>query len=124
MMYLYIELSPSDRKKFLPNSICGDCDSINPSVSSYYESEGVKIVVDKSQDSTDMQKCLSLIKREQDLASPSMVRLFACYRSRFTLFAWGNILFIAGQPYPSQPSILALPPISYFYLPFCHLPFP
>ncbi|TID27663.1 thiamine pyrophosphokinase [Venturia nashicola] len=49
------------RTEFLPNLIHGDLDSLSPSVSSFYSSQGVKISKDEDQYSTDFGKCMKII---------------------------------------------------------------
>ncbi|KAF8962763.1 thiamine pyrophosphokinase Thi80 [Flammula alnicola] len=60
-----------DRAKFLPDLIKGDLDSIRPDVWAYYESLGVPVIRDDSQDSTDLMKCMSALEElEKSANSP------------------------------------------------------
>ena len=45
-----------------PDAICGDLDSISDDVKEYYHQQGVQIVKDPDQNSTDFTKCLKYIK--------------------------------------------------------------
>ncbi|EGG01497.1 uncharacterized protein MELLADRAFT_92108 [Melampsora larici-populina 98AG31] len=47
---------------FKPDFIKGDLDSIEESVKDYYSGLGVKICLDRDQDSTDLGKCLALVQ--------------------------------------------------------------
>jgi thiamine pyrophosphokinase len=57
-------LADDERAKFPPHYICGDLDSVRPDVLQSYQSLGTQII-NKSfdQDSTDLEKCLRLIRR-------------------------------------------------------------
>ncbi|KAF8899944.1 thiamine pyrophosphokinase [Gymnopilus junonius] len=44
--------------KYLPDLIKGDLDSIRPNVRSFYESNGVPVIQDHDENSTDLMKCL------------------------------------------------------------------
>ncbi|KIM39768.1 hypothetical protein M413DRAFT_446683 [Hebeloma cylindrosporum] len=67
-----------DRLKFLPGLIKGDLDSIRPDVRQFYEDQGVPVVPDEDQDSTDLMKCVSALEekeRAEDLAQLHIVLL-------------------------------------------------
>ncbi|KAI9720002.1 MAG: hypothetical protein M1812_003127 [Candelaria pacifica] len=52
---------------FIPDVICGDLDSLRPDVKFYYgEQNSVSIVHNKSQQTTDFDKCLKLLKKKRD----------------------------------------------------------
>lgn len=51
----------SSSEGWLPDSICGDLDSLEPDVGSYFKSKGVEIIEDEDQYCTDLGKCLSLL---------------------------------------------------------------
>ncbi|KDQ15855.1 hypothetical protein BOTBODRAFT_130572 [Botryobasidium botryosum FD-172 SS1] len=57
-------------RDFLPDLIKGDLDSLRPDVRKYYEEEGVEIVQDHDQYSTDLMKCFqSLLRIEAKAAT-------------------------------------------------------
>jgi thiamine pyrophosphokinase len=53
------------RSTHTPNLIKGDLDSVRPEVLHYYRVHGAKVVEDRDQDSTDLQKCLNETTVEQ-----------------------------------------------------------
>ncbi|KAF8625535.1 hypothetical protein AX15_005302 [Amanita polypyramis BW_CC] len=55
------------RKLYMPDLIKGDLDSIRHDVKKYYVAQGVPVVLDGDQNSTDLMKCVtSLQEREQE----------------------------------------------------------
>ncbi|KAL7417542.1 thiamine pyrophosphokinase [Mrakia frigida] len=54
--------SEHERRRYLPDLIKGDLDSIRPEVRSFYESLGVSVVHDPDQYSTDLMKCIHALK--------------------------------------------------------------
>ncbi|KAF9573678.1 cAMP-dependent protein kinase subunit [Mortierella alpina] len=54
-----------ERKKYLPDFIRGDLDSLRDDVKAYYVSQGVPVERSDCQDSTDFMKCVELV-RERD----------------------------------------------------------
>ncbi|CCM04310.1 uncharacterized protein FIBRA_06481 [Fibroporia radiculosa] len=59
-------LQPDPRHLYLPDLIKGDLDSLRDDVRRYYASQGVPIVLDHDQDSTDLMKCVdALIDKEK-----------------------------------------------------------
>jgi len=61
-------LPAGERLSYLPSMIAGDCDSITEEVASFYAAAGVPVVRDPDQDSTDLQKCLTIVQAKQDAA--------------------------------------------------------
>jgi len=55
---LYDAFDEKDRDLHLPKVIIGDFDSIRPEVLVYYQDKGVKVFHNKSQSTTDMEKCV------------------------------------------------------------------
>lgn len=53
-------------KKRLPDAIVGDLDSLSKDAKQYYQSQGVQIVQDPDQYSTDFTKCLQWMRQEWD----------------------------------------------------------
>ncbi|ELR21529.1 thiamine pyrophosphokinase [Acanthamoeba castellanii str. Neff] len=51
-----------DKRRFVPDVITGDMDSLRPSVMEYYRSKGTAIVQSRDQDTTDLEKCVLQIK--------------------------------------------------------------
>ncbi|KAI5120207.1 hypothetical protein M0805_006313 [Coniferiporia weirii] len=68
--------------EFLPDLIKGDLDSLRPDVSEYYARLGVPIVKDGDQYSTDLMKCISVMK-EIEASSPD--------QGQFTLVLLGGL---------------------------------
>jgi len=52
--------------KLLPNVILGDFDSVSPEDLNYYTSCGVSIISSPDQDTTDLQKCMLFIEKEEE----------------------------------------------------------
>lgn len=59
---LKYDQSRSNHQTRLPDAIVGDLDSLSSEVESHYRRQGVNIVKDPSQDSTDFTKCLKWIR--------------------------------------------------------------
>lgn len=57
----YCRVHGADGEK-LPTAITGDFDSLRPSVRVWYESRGVPLVHDPSQDSTDFGKSMNIVR--------------------------------------------------------------
>ncbi|KAI9776484.1 MAG: hypothetical protein M1835_005508 [Candelina submexicana] len=53
----------SPHQDFLPDTICGDLDSIRPEVEAHYDELSVPIEHDRNQESTDMEKCFRTINK-------------------------------------------------------------
>ncbi|KAF8071725.1 thiamine pyrophosphokinase [Lyophyllum atratum] len=53
------------RRAFLPNLIKGDLDSIRREVREYYSAQGVPIVQDGDQNSTDLMKCVAALEMKE-----------------------------------------------------------
>jgi len=62
-----IEDGPTARGFFLPHFIKGDLDSIRDDVKDYYRSQGVTIIRDEDQYSTDLMKCISTVSDQEGL---------------------------------------------------------
>ncbi|KZP31661.1 Thiamin pyrophosphokinase [Athelia psychrophila] len=60
-----IEDGSTVRSLFLPNLIKGDLDSLRDDVKAYYESQGVTIIHDADQYSTDLMKCVSALEQKE-----------------------------------------------------------
>ncbi|KAL2918093.1 thiamine pyrophosphokinase [Polyrhizophydium stewartii] len=61
----------AQRIAFLPDVIRGDMDSLRPEVRAFYESHGVPVQHDPSQDTTDFHKCMHyLVARERAATLP------------------------------------------------------
>ncbi|KAJ3271667.1 cAMP-dependent protein kinase subunit [Terramyces sp. JEL0728] len=56
---LYDFLEPGERLDYLPTVIQGDMDSIKKETRAFYEQNGIKVVLDTDQDTTDFHKCLN-----------------------------------------------------------------
>lgn len=52
--------------KFLPDVICGDLDSIQSGIRSYYSKHGVEILHIREQNSTDFMKCINTIYKRHE----------------------------------------------------------
>jgi len=61
-----IEDGPTARGFFLPHFIKGDLDSIRDDVKDYYASQGVTIIRDEDQYSTDLMKCISAVSDKEE----------------------------------------------------------
>ena len=97
--------------EFLPDQIKGDLDSIKPSVSEFYKSHGVKVLLDEAQDSNDLDKCMQSVL---ELCSPAgclatNVLIIGAYGGRFdqemaaiqALFKWDTYfhrIVLLGRP--------------------------
>ncbi|WVR09545.1 thiamine pyrophosphokinase [Kwoniella sp. DSM 27419] len=58
-------LYEADKEKiYLPDLIKGDLDSIRPEVQAYYQDQGVLVVEDKDEYSTDLMKCIAEVPRD------------------------------------------------------------
>jgi len=98
--------NPEQRKKFLPQAIVGDLDSILPDVRSFYSKLGCSIVHIKEQDSTDLSKCLNYIDEQKDVLilggmggnfTQELSNLNALYENkprRIVLLSDENVLFL------------------------------
>ncbi len=51
-------------RRFLPDLIHGDLDSIRPEVLHFYQARGVRVDKCPDQDSTDLGKCLAYLERQ------------------------------------------------------------
>ncbi|KAI9816262.1 MAG: hypothetical protein M1827_001863 [Pycnora praestabilis] len=58
-----------EKAVWLPNVIHGDLDSLRSDAREYYERNGVKVVRDDDQYSTDFMKCLKYINKKSDTLS-------------------------------------------------------
>ncbi|KAF8623713.1 hypothetical protein AX17_007410 [Amanita inopinata Kibby_2008] len=76
---LKLESGGSDlRRLYTPNLIKGDLDSIRDEVKEYYAEQGVPVVLDHDQDSTDLMKCVSSLQKweeEQHLEQHELILL-------------------------------------------------
>ncbi|XP_006459372.1 hypothetical protein AGABI2DRAFT_201549 [Agaricus bisporus var. bisporus H97] len=54
-----------DCRKYLPDLIKGDLDSLREDVKHYYESQNIDIVRDTDQDSTDLMKCVQTLESKE-----------------------------------------------------------
>lgn len=66
-----------DRARFIPEYVRGDLDSVEDKVIEYYQKHGTKIIKDNDQDTTDLEKCISLIKQNTSLDAREVVVLGA-----------------------------------------------
>ncbi|KAI6116879.1 thiamine pyrophosphokinase [Pisolithus croceorrhizus] len=66
---LYDLLPDELRSSYVPDLIKGDLDSLRVDVREYYSSEGVSVVQDHDQDSTDLMKCVQSIQENEKLES-------------------------------------------------------
>lgn len=60
-LYNYFGQNDEERKKYLPDCITGDLDSLADSARQYYESLGVPVVRNEDQYSTDFQKAMKVV---------------------------------------------------------------
>lgn len=60
-LYGYFDGNDEERKKYIPDYIIGDLDSLTEEVSQYYRMLGVVIIKQTTQYSTDFTKCVNLI---------------------------------------------------------------
>jgi thiamine pyrophosphokinase len=58
----------------LPNIICGDLDSLEDDVRTFYEARGVQVIHEPDQDTTDLYKCLNVLQRQQQNLADGQVR--------------------------------------------------
>ncbi|KAI8999907.1 thiamine pyrophosphokinase [Hyaloraphidium curvatum] len=61
------------REEFLPGYIVGDLDSVRPEVMDHYAARGTRVLRFEDQDSTDLQKCITVLRQLEvgiDPASP------------------------------------------------------
>ncbi|KAJ3230246.1 hypothetical protein HDU81_004658 [Chytriomyces hyalinus] len=65
---------PTDeiRQKFLPQMIKGDLDSLRSDVREFYESHGVRVILDQDLYSTDFGKCVAEIERIESESNGSV----------------------------------------------------
>ena len=52
---------PTPPARYTPDLIKGDLDSLREDVCAYYSSQGVRIVRDEDQDTTDLMKCIAAL---------------------------------------------------------------
>jgi len=62
-----IEDGATARSFFLPDLIKGDLDSLRDDVKDYYAAQGVTIILDEDQDSTDLMKCISTLSDKEEV---------------------------------------------------------
>ncbi|KII89925.1 hypothetical protein PLICRDRAFT_40102 [Plicaturopsis crispa FD-325 SS-3] len=62
---LHDVLSAETRRSYLPDLIKGDLDSLRPDVRAFYQAQGVQIIEDDDQYSTDLMKCVSTLKEKE-----------------------------------------------------------
>jgi len=55
-----------DFEKWIPDYIKGDLDSLQEDVSDFYSKKGTSIILDTSQDTTDLQKCMELVSELEE----------------------------------------------------------
>ncbi|KYQ91813.1 hypothetical protein DLAC_07608 [Tieghemostelium lacteum] len=60
-LYQSFQNHPELLEKLIPHYIKGDLDSLEDSVSDYYSRNGASVILDSSQDTTDLQKCMELV---------------------------------------------------------------
>lgn len=97
-------------RRFLPYLIKGDLDSIRDDVRAYYTSQGVPIIGDKDQDSTDLMKCVEAITEKElhdgvqvlPAVLPISTVLISQGSSSAILFSWA--VFQAASIRPSTRS--------------------
>ena len=51
-----------ERRRYIPEYVRGDCDSLEAGIREYYLGKGTKIVYDSNQDTTDLEKCIDLLQ--------------------------------------------------------------
>lgn len=108
--------------EFLPDQIKGDLDSIKPSVSDFYKSHGVQVLLDEDQDSNDLDKCMQSVV---ELCSPvgcltATILIIGAYGGRFdqemaavhALFKWDSYFY--------RIVLLGVPSISFLLSPGLH----
>ncbi|KAJ1495364.1 thiamine pyrophosphokinase [Baffinella frigidus] len=61
------------RARYIPEYIRGDLDSVQAHVSDYYVSRGTTIVKDTDQDTTDLEKCMELLRETNQLTRQVVV---------------------------------------------------
>ncbi|KAK7690791.1 hypothetical protein QCA50_005891 [Cerrena zonata] len=61
------EAETDPRKRYIPDLIKGDLDSLRPDVQAYYESQGVNVTQDHDQDSTDLMKCVQALAEKESI---------------------------------------------------------
>lgn len=66
-LYDSLGSQPAWRTLYVPDLIKGDLDSIRPDVQRYYASQGVRIVQDDDQDSTDLMKCFAALEEKEEM---------------------------------------------------------
>ncbi|KAL5034573.1 thiamine pyrophosphokinase, variant 2 [Batrachochytrium dendrobatidis] len=65
------------RKRYLPDCICGDLDSLRPQVRQFYQSMNVEILHKPSQYATDFQKCIDYLKENHETSEKDMKDILA-----------------------------------------------
>ncbi|KAL2408480.1 hypothetical protein ABEF93_003971 [Exophiala dermatitidis] len=69
----HLPLRPQTRPHIrLPDAIVGDLDSLSPQVEHHYRSQGVQVIKDPNQYSTDFTKCLKWIRRTVEERTPTV----------------------------------------------------
>jgi thiamine pyrophosphokinase len=58
-------------KKYIPNSIVGDLDSVRPEVAEFYSDAGSLLVKDDNEDLNDLDKCLQWIDIQTQVTNDS-----------------------------------------------------
>jgi hypothetical protein len=51
-----------ERRRYIPEYVRGDFDSLEAGIREYYVGKGTKIVYDSNQDTTDLEKCIDLLE--------------------------------------------------------------
>ncbi|KAI5779326.1 putative thiamine pyrophosphokinase [Geopyxis carbonaria] len=62
---LYDSRNEAERHSWLPDAVIGDLDSLRGDVRKFYEENGVPVIQDPDQDSTDFGKCLKWIGQKK-----------------------------------------------------------
>ncbi|KAJ4518928.1 thiamine pyrophosphokinase [Exophiala dermatitidis] len=72
----HLPLRPQTRPHIrLPDAIVGDLDSLSPQVEHHYRAQGVQVIKDPNQYSTDFTKCLKWIRRTVEHSQQSSLTL-------------------------------------------------
>lgn len=70
-------------KELIPDAVCGDFDSIDDSVKTYFTRKQVNILYDKDQDTTDLDKTLNHIKSKFSNCMNLNICIFGAFGGRF-----------------------------------------
>ncbi|KAI8821105.1 thiamine pyrophosphokinase [Fimicolochytrium jonesii] len=102
-----------ERSKYIPDFICGDFDSLRSEVKQWYERKGTQTLHITDQETTDLQKCFELIRRQveggqqRDPSPPASPTATSSTGQKLSRLFFPHCLgptMVSAASQPSQPS--------------------